>query len=102
MPRVFVVNQSGHDFNPAKKFGELTFLSRGQINRYSVNEMYRRFSPILDRSEPGDYILCTALTQMNMVATAIFARKHGRVNLLIHKGQGYVARTLDLDALITS
>jgi hypothetical protein len=100
MPRVFVVNNSGHDFSAAKQYGDLVFMSSGSIPRYNVNQMYREFSNALIHSEPEDFILCTALTQMNMVAAAIFAHLHGRINLLIHKDRGYVVREVDLTNLL--
>lgn len=102
MPRVYVVNNSGHDFSGAKKYGSpLIFLSEGSVPRLNINQMYRVFSNILQHSDPEDYILCTSLTQMNMVAASIFARKHGRLNLLIHSRTGYVARSIQIDNLIT-
>lgn len=100
MAKVYVVNNSGHDFSAAYSYGELIFLSSGAIPRYNINQMYREFSNILQHSDPEDYILCTALTQMNMVAAGIFAHIHGRLNLLIHKDTGYVAREIQLDNLL--
>lgn len=100
MPKIYVVNNSGHDFSAAKQHGELVFLSSGSIPRYNINQMYREFSNILRHSDADDFILCTALTQMNMVAAAIFAHLHGRVNLLIHKDRGYVIREIDLTNLL--
>lgn len=100
MPKVFIVNNSGHDFSGAKNFGEVVFLSTGAIPRYNINQMYREFSNVLKHSKPDDFLLCTALTQMNMVAAAIFAHLHGRVNLLIHKNNGYVQRSVELSNLL--
>ena len=97
---VYVVNDGGHDFSAAESFGPLVFLSKGPINRYATTQMYRKFSEKLKDSKPHDYILCTALTQMNMIAAAIMAAKHGKLNLLIHKNNGYVSRTVNLTSLI--
>lgn len=99
-PNVYVVNQSGHDYSAAEKFGELVYLSRGSVNRYSVNEMYRRFASHIENSGPDDYLLLTSLTVMNVVAASMFAYKHGKINILLQKGKGYVERTLDLDQLL--
>lgn len=96
-PTVFIVNDGPHDFSEAKRFGEIVFLSHGPIDRYATNQMYRTFMEKLQDSSPEDYILSTALTQMNMIATAIMAHKHGRVNILIHHGgNGYKDRTIML------
>ena len=101
MTTVYVVNDSGHDFSAAEKYGKLKFLSSGHINRYNTNEMYRLFTARLEKSRPTDFILCTSLTQMNMIAAAIMARMHGRINLLIHHSKhGYIPRTVMLDKLL--
>jgi hypothetical protein len=92
MKRVYVVNKSSHDFSPAEHFGEITFLSEGPMNRYSTNSMYRTFYEILKDSSPDDYIVPCALNVMNSLACAIFAHKHGKLNLLLYKNGEYIER----------
>ena len=92
--RVYVVNLSAHDFSPAEEYGELVFLSEGPMNRYSVNNMYRLFEKMLRASLPEDYIVPCSLNVMNSIACAIFAHKHGRLNLLLYKNGTYVERNL--------
>lgn len=89
MPKVYVVNNSGHDFSPAKEYGELIFLSEGLVNSFNINKMYRMFAPILDESRPEDWILMSGLPQMNVVASCIFAYKHGRINLLLYSSKNH-------------
>lgn len=96
---VYVVNNGGHDFSAAERFGRIVYLSDGLMNKYSINVMYRMFSAKLRNSRPTDYILCTSLTQMNMVAAGIFSVLHGRLNVLIYKDNDYVARTVDYSGL---
>ena len=102
MRKVYIVNKSTHDFSSAERFGDLVFMSEGPINRYAVSQMERQFSEIMKDSNPEDYILCTSLTQMNIVAACTFQNMHGRVNLLIHKytrngEDSYVERSLHYD-----
>ena len=99
---VYVVNKGGHDFSAAERFGRIVYLSDGLLNKYSVGVMYRMFSAKLRNSRPGDYILCTSLTQMNMVAASIMAVLHGKLNMLIYKDNGYVARTIDFASLVSN
>ena len=40
-PVVFITNLGAHDYGPAKEFGELRFLTKGKIKRYSTNTIYR-------------------------------------------------------------
>jgi hypothetical protein len=82
--RVYITNKGCHDYEGAKRFGELIFLSDGIINPCSVGRMYREFFTILKHSRSCDYLLPTGLTISNMVASAIFSQLHGRLNLLIY------------------
>ena len=97
MPKVYITNKSAHNFEPAKEFGRLIYLSKGSIERYSTSRMYRTFLEGLVDSEEDDYLLPTSLSTMNMIAGIIFALKHRRINLLLFKDGGYVERTLVFD-----
>ena len=90
--KVFIVNKSSHDFGPAEKYGEPVFLSEGSMNRYATNSMIRQFKDIMKESEAGDYIVPCSLNVMNSIACAIFAHKHGRLNLLLFKDGIYIER----------
>jgi hypothetical protein len=94
MPTVWVVNRSSHDFSPAREWGELRFLSEGPLDKFSVNGMTRQFEEKLRRSSSEDYILLTSLSVMNALACVCFALRHRKLNLLIYKAKGYVARNL--------
>ena len=94
MKKVFVINRSAHDFGAAEEFGELVFMSVGSMNRYATNNMHRMFSECLENSTPEDYIVPCSLNVMNSIACAIFARKHGKLNLLLFKEGEYIERNL--------
>lgn len=83
-PTVFVIAKSGHDFSAAERFGDLVFLTEGPMKRYAITHIQRVMWEVLKDSRPADYILCTSLVQMNIVAAAIMVHLHGRVNILIH------------------
>ena len=90
--KVFIVNKSSHDFKPAEKYGEVIFLSEGSMNRYSTNSMIRQFSDVMENSSKNDYIVPCSLNVMNSIACAIFAHKHGCLNLLLFKDGLYIER----------
>lgn len=92
MKKVYIVNKSTHDFSAARHYGELVFLSEGPMNRYSTNNMMRVFADRLMGSIKTDYIVPCSLNVMNSIACAIFARKHGTLNLLLFKEGGYIER----------
>jgi len=99
MPNVYVINQSGHDYSEASHFGPIIFLSRGSINRYSTNNIYRQFTTILKDSSPDDFLLVTGLTVMNAIAASIMTHLHGKVNFLLFKQGKYIERTVVIGEL---
>jgi len=108
MKKVFVVNRGCHNHTDAERFGELVFLSEGAINRYAVANMYREFVQHLKESNKEDFLLITGLSVMSSLACSIFARMHGRINLLLFKAtrtpevEGrYIERTVMIDELLT-
>jgi len=105
MAKVFIINESSHDYNDAKRYGELVFLSSGLINRYATNQMVREFSPKLLSSTFEDYILITGLSVMSCIACSMFAALHNRLNLLLYRvpinkeDNNYVERTIILNSM---
>lgn len=96
-PKVYIVNKSGHDFSDAERFGDLVFMTRGTINRYAVNVIFREFNQYLKDSKPEDFIIVTGMSTMLCVVSAIFAAKHHRLNLLLYKNGRYLERSLIFD-----
>ena len=92
MSKVYIVNKSNHDFSAARKYGDLVFLSEGPMNRYSTNNMMRVFTERMKNSKPSDHIVPCSLNVMNSIACAIFARRHGTLNLLLFKEGNYIER----------
>ena len=96
MPNVYVINKCPHDFHKAERYGTLVYLSKGSMNKYAVNKIFRQFTCMLSKSKPDDYILLTSLTVMSVIATCIFVLKHRTLNLLLFKDDDYCCRKLDL------
>jgi len=103
LSNVYIINKGCHDYTPAQQFGDLIYLSKGMYNRFSTGKIYRRFVEGFESSSPEDYILISGLTIMTSIACAVFARKHGRLNLLLYnnsKNQNiYVKRTIVMEDL---
>lgn len=94
--RVYVVAKGFHSWEAAAQHGKLIFLSTDAIGRTAVSNMLRQFLPELEKSNPDDLIVITGLSVMCSLACSIFARKHGRLNLLLYDASGdkYVRRTV--------
>jgi hypothetical protein len=96
MAKVYVPNNSGHDFSDAHRFGELVFVTTGMIERFKVNTMFRQVVDALEESSEEDYIMVTGLTQINVILTSVFTYKHHKLNMLIYdvKEEKYVPRKI--------
>lgn len=100
--KVYIGNQSGHDFSASTKYGVPIFVTKGLVNRFAVNYMARRWALSLLGSKKDDYILLTSLTIITVVGAAAFAYLHGRLNLLIYRNSKYICRTVDFKELFSS
>ena len=97
MTRVYIVNKSSHNFSSAERYGELVFMTEGRMNRFGTNDMVRQFKESMVKSHKDDYLLLCSLNVMNSLACAVFARKHGSLNLLLYKDGEYIERNHLLD-----
>lgn len=99
---VFICNQSGHDFSPSEKYGKAFYVTKGLINRFSVNYMARAWALALKDSKPTDYVLVTSLTILTCIGCAIFGYLHGSLNLLIYRNSKYISRSICFKHLFES
>ena len=97
MARVLVLNKGPHDYSDAELYGDLVFCTTGSLKRDDIAQMYREMEPCIETSGPDDYILLTSLSSLCSVACAMFACKHGRLNLLIYDNGAYINRSITLD-----
>ena len=84
MPKVYIVSNSGHDYDPAKEHGELIFMSEGMVNKFHLTEMVRHFVTYLKHSEPTDFVLPSGPLIMNIISCCLFVMKHHKINLLLY------------------
>lgn len=102
VPKVFIANQSGHDFSQSERYGKPIYVTKGLINRFSVNYMARAWALSLKDSKPKDYVLVTSLTILTCIGCAIFGYLHGSLNLLIYRNSKYISRNLCFKSLFES
>lgn len=96
MRKIYIVNKSCHDYSAAEHYGEIKYLSTGNLNRFDTVDIYRKFSATLEKSDSLDYLLLSGLAIMNSIACAIFAVHHHRLNLLLWnaKKAEYIEKTI--------
>ena len=97
MAKVLVLNKGPHDYSDAEFFGDLVFCTEGSLKRDDIAQMYRELSPFIEQSAADDCILLTSLTSLCSVACAMFAARHGRLNLLIYDNGTYINKSIILD-----
>jgi len=100
-PRVYIINDSGHNFNKAKKYGDLVFLTKGRVASYKVTQHFRVFAEQMYDACEDDYILVTSLGSMNAIAGWLMGTLGFPLNLLLHiqKGDKYMIRRLQNNLL---
>lgn len=98
MPKVYIPNKSSHNFDSAKQYGELVYVTEGNVNRYATNKMYRQIAEVLSDSCADDFIVVTGMPELQIVLNSYFATKHGKLNLLLFQSRNgkphYVVREL--------
>ena len=94
MKKVFVINKNGHDYNKARAFGKLVYLTEGYLDAYNINKNYRLIKKILQEAQEGDYILVTGLSSLNLITGWILGYSGLNLNILLWKKDHYIVRRL--------
>ena len=102
MPKVYIANRSGHDYSPAEKYGELVYLTEGNLTVFDINKIYKLVVEQIEDSSSDDYILPSGLSSITNVAVQCLSLLHnGIVNYLIYTSDGrYEKRRLDVKGLL--
>jgi hypothetical protein len=95
--KVFVVNNGGHDYSDAERFGEIVFCTETVIRKDDTAQMFRELNESLSWAKHDDYLLVSSLTSLCMIAAAIMGERFGEIHLLLYKDGQYVARDIILE-----
>lgn len=94
--KVFVLNDGGHNYTDAERFGEIVICTTGTVAKDNISMMYRQLSDTLIDAHAEDLIMVSGLTSLCMVAAAMMADQFGEVHMLVHKDGKYEERDLML------
>lgn len=83
MPNVFVVNYAGHDYSAAERWGKLLYLTTGHVSQGSLDRLNYDIAKGLRDSTPEDWLLPSGLLILNVIASAVWLRKHQELRLLV-------------------
>lgn len=99
MRRIYVVNDSGHDFSSARNYeGELVILTNGKVNIFATDRIKNEMEEKMSDASPGDYILLSGNAILNVLASLVLIGKIGEIGFLIFNfnTETYEKRKFDL------
>ena len=104
--RVFVIGPGGHDYTPAKRFGDIIHILSSRINPYRTDELALQLWDVLQqhRISADDYVVFGGNAVLNAIAVAVVQQLFGRVRVLIYgaKNHDYTARDIEVKALVNA
>ena len=102
MPKVYIINESGHDFSAARQFGKLIFITQGRVVGRQLNKHFRSAEEALRDFSSEDYILCTSLQILNFVVGYIIGWRHvSPIQVLYYHNGGYIILRYDFSQLLS-
>jgi len=94
MVRVYIVNDSGHDFNQALEYSDaptskqaFVFLSKGTINVFHVDRVKAQMKSKLDSFCQDDILLLCGAVALNAIAVKLLSEKFKWFHVLIFDGR---------------
>ena len=101
--KVYIASPSGHDFSDAERFGDIVYVTDGDVTVFDINKIYRSVIKVVKDSDKGDYILSTGLSSITSVMVQCMSHLHdGVVNYLIYSASEgrYIHRRLNANGMI--
>lgn len=88
--RVFVTNYAGHDFEAAKQYGEIFWITKGYVSFQSLDRVKFLITEQVVKSDKEDWLLLSGTPIISVIATLVWFAIHRKVKLLVfdRKGDG--------------
>jgi hypothetical protein len=94
VPTIWIPNDNGQDFDPAREFGNIAVLTEGDIRHRSVTEHWQYLNDIMLDSTPDDMLVVSGPASIASMAAAILMRRHGHLNVLLYSRGAYYQYSL--------
>ena len=91
-PTVYIVNKASHDYSAARRFGDVKFITEGEISKFDTASMMRQIEEAFADAQPEDFIILNSFSLLCALVTAAFASRFNKVNLLVFRNSDYVVR----------
>lgn len=83
MPTVWIVNEAGHNYAPAEKYGELKRLTMGDINPLQPDRLaYHLARGIGGYTAEDDFLLVSGTPTVNALALVLWLQRWKKAKLL--------------------
>lgn len=94
--KVYIVSNTGHDYTPAERRGDLVFIFGSKVNVFATDKMVKEVEQCLKDSSSEDFLLASGAAPASCAAFSVLMRKHAKVNFLIwsFRNQVYEIRTV--------
>lgn len=96
MAKVYVVNNTNHDYSKAEQYGKLVYVTKGKLPIFKTNTVRAMLEKGLAEFTKDDYLLLSGPAIVNIMAATILYNKFDTVKFLVFdaKQQNYVVRHL--------
>lgn len=81
-PIVWLVNQGGHDYRKAARYGRVLPLTTANVNPFAVDRLLVNLSQRLSMAQEQDYLVISGLALLNALVLAIWLAKFPKANIL--------------------
>ncbi len=97
MAKVYVVNNTNHDYSKAEQYGELVYITKGKLPIFKTNTVRAMLEKGLVKFTKDDYLLISGPAIVSVIAATILYNNFDTVKFLVFdaKQQDYVVRHLN-------
>jgi hypothetical protein len=97
MAKVYIVNNTNHDYSKAEQYGELVYVTKGKLPIFKTNTVRALLEKGLVKFSKDDYLLISGPAIVSVMAATILYSRFDTVKFLIFdaKQQNYVVRHIN-------
>jgi len=100
--KVFITNLGYHNYEGAKRFGDLVVLTRGRVDLFHTDRLAGEILTKLESAEAEDYLLASGSPLITGICAAALVKRFGVVNFLYWDPlyQDYILRPFDAETML--
>lgn len=100
-PVVWLVNEGGHDYKDAERFGRIMSMTTRQVNPFNPDRLMVRLSERLRMATEDDWVVVGGSPMLNGLVMSMWLIRFGKMNCLqwSWKGNNYEPVTISAEAV---